>query len=91
MTFVGAPLVSTLNEAAVIVFHDLTLADPEGYSGSCDCDIIVAVQYTPLISVVENQLVTIDVNVAYGSIQRLVRAHLKTNFEKIVVSVYPLT
>ncbi len=58
----------------MIVFNDLTLTDPEGYSGSCDdCDILIEVYYTSYFSVIENQLVAIDVNVIYGSIRRLVR------------------
>ncbi len=75
LTHVEAPHITILNEAAVIVFRDLTLTDPEGYSGSCNCDIVLAVQYTSLFPVIENQHVAIDVNVTYGSIQRLVRGY----------------
>ena len=66
----------TMGETAVFMFPGLTLTHPEGYNGSdasCDCDIVVEVEVTPLLAVTENQPISLCANVTYGSLQRRVR------------------
>ena len=64
-----------VGETAVFMFPGLTLTNPEGYNGSdssCDSDIVVEVEVTPLLAVTENRPISLCANVTYGSLQRKV-------------------
>lgn len=75
LTSFGVPNITALNQTVLLVFQDLTITNPESYTGtqaSCNCDIRVEVLYTPLRREIQNQVTQIDVDLVYGSIQEMV-------------------